>query len=103
MSKESFEIKYKDKGGLIKLREMMNDNETLSDIGRHFGVTRDRVRQWVHEYFQIKYDPRYARRQIVVDFIRETVMKYGEKDALKKLRGMNKTYIKEALKQTNGI
>lgn len=63
MTRDTFEKMYSEKGGLIQLRLMMDSLYTLKRIAEHFGVSRERVRQWTKEMFGVKYDPREARRK----------------------------------------
>ena len=63
MNKEDFEEKFKDKGGLEILKEFMENSFTLDFIGDHFGVTKERVAQWIKEIFGEKYDPRETRKE----------------------------------------
>lgn len=62
MNKELFEQKYKNLGGLPKLQEMMKNLETLDGIGKYFGVSKERVRQWSFEMFGEKYGAQKDRR-----------------------------------------
>ena len=66
MNSNKFEIKYGDKGGMGRLIQMKNNLSPQKEIAEHFGVTQERVRQWIWEFFGIKYDPRLDRRRIVL-------------------------------------
>jgi len=66
MNSKKFETKYGDKGGLGRLIQMKNNLSPQKEIAEHFGVTQERVRQWIWEFFGVKYDPRYERRKTVL-------------------------------------
>jgi len=62
MNIKEFDKKYTSKGGIEKLANMRALLMPLKSIGSHFGVSRERVRQWMIEFFGEKYDVRPHRR-----------------------------------------
>lgn len=45
--KDRFDVRHGEKGGIKTLVRMVEKRATLADIGKHFGVTRECVRQWI--------------------------------------------------------
>lgn len=99
MSKEYFDAKYKSKGGLNQLKEMMDKFATQSLIAKHFGVTKERVRQWAKQYFGMRYDPRYSRKREKIENIKTLFHQYGAEKTIKILGDKNSYYIEKALKE----
>ena len=92
----NFKDKYKNKGG-IKVLSMMRENcETLASIAYHFGVSKERICQWMEELFDEKYDPRKRRREAKIAMIMKLIKKLGIED-VKKMH-FNKNYLKKAIK-----
>lgn len=67
MMLKTFNKEYKKKGGMIMLNEMRALKNTQDSIANHFGVTKERVRQWLLEFFGKEYDPRYDRRNAIIE------------------------------------
>lgn len=63
---KTFNETYGDKGGMVILNEMRALKMKQDVIANHFGVTKERVRQWLLEFFGKKYDPRYDRRNSII-------------------------------------
>lgn len=55
MKIEDFEIKYKDKGGIAKLKELSSLCYSRSYIAEYFGVTNSSVYQWNYMFFDAGY------------------------------------------------
>ena len=55
MKIEDFDKKYKDKGGIAKLRELSALCYSRSYIARYFGVTNSSVYQWNYMFFESGY------------------------------------------------
>lgn len=103
MSQLYFDNKYKSKGGIKQLKKMMDDLCTLEQIGKHFGVVgKDRVRQWIRDYFGVTYDPRPLRRRKKVDDILVLFEKIGTEKTIKKLGDSQSSYLEQALKEYHG-
>lgn len=97
MTKEEFDKKYSDKGGISMLETMTKKQyKTLSSIGEYFGVCKERVRQWMIEMFDWRYDPRIARREQKIETMVDYILKNGEINLEMVFIGMNSKYIKEA-------
>ena len=75
MNISQFNEKYKDKGGFATLSEFKNNLETLLNIAKHFGVSKERAKQWMVEFYGENYDPRKERRessiQVMLDFAKD--------------------------------
>ena len=67
MNKKLFENKYGSKGGMKQLTKMRSSLSTQKAISLQFGVSRERVRQWMLEFFSDTYDPREKRREIIIE------------------------------------
>ena len=102
MNKELFNEKFHDKGGLGQLIIMKENLCTLKKIAEHFGVTRERVRQWMVDLFGDKYDPRYSRRQKKIDLINRILNQpdINGKDSIF-LNHIFKSYLNNTLKEIN--
>jgi len=66
MTVKEFDEKYGLKGGITKLTELRSLFYTQEYIAAHFSVTRERVRQWMLEFFGSAYDPRPDRREMII-------------------------------------
>lgn len=62
-----FNEKYPNCGGILKLTEMRAMKQTLDAIGNHFGVSKENVRLWLKDFYGVAYDPRYDRRNAIID------------------------------------
>lgn len=62
-----FNETYKEKGGIAKLNEMKALLLTTKFISDHFGVSKERVKQWFNEIWKEPYDPRPTRRQLIIE------------------------------------
>ncbi len=75
MNVVDFNSKYKEKGGMDELSKLRSLLFTRKYIASHFGVTNDRVRQWMIIFFGSDgYDSRPERKEAImesmVDFAR---------------------------------
>ena len=66
MTLEAFEKKYQEKGGIQKLSELRSLFFSQKYIAEHFGVSNERVRQWMLQFFGHDYDPREERRESII-------------------------------------
>lgn len=66
MTVQKFEEKYGDKGGINKLTELRSLLFTQKYIANHFGVTKERARQWILEFFGEPYNPIADRRDAIM-------------------------------------
>ena len=66
MNAENFNNKYRDKGGIVKLSEMIALLFPLSEIGKHFGFTKTRARQIISRIYGEPYDPRKCRKDALI-------------------------------------
>ena len=97
MNIEEFNKRYGDKGGIGALSEMRSNLETLEKIRLHFGVSRERIRQWMKEIFGEKYDPRKPRRERRINHIIDSIRKNGVDMTKEMMPGINKWYLKTAI------
>lgn len=96
MNIKDFNRKYELYGGIKQLIKMRNSFVPQKTIAIHFGVSQERVRQWMLEIFGSAYDPRPDRRKIA---IRKMVKYYYNNDKHlfdRKFKGS--AFYKEALK-----
>ena len=98
MTIERFNALYGNKGGIKQLTKMRDDCETLLNISTHFGVSKERVRQWMEEIFNSPYDPRAKRREIRVEAIKKLIQLHGVEKTKQLYSGINKSYLAEAIK-----
>lgn len=78
MTTQDFEKEYGDKGGIKILEEFVDNGFTTKFIGDHFGVTKERVGQWIEEIFGEKYDPRQMRKEYRIEKMIEFAMENSE-------------------------
>jgi len=97
MNIEEFNEKYKEQGGIKQLSSMRENLDTLKKISECFGVSGERARQWMIEFFEEKYDPRYKRRKKAIEAIKVLIDKYGLKKTRVLCQGTNKSYLKAAI------
>ncbi len=64
MDIKEFDKKYAEVGGIKELSEMRALLMPQASIAKRFGVSKERVRQWMLEFFGRKYDPRPARKKV---------------------------------------
>jgi len=100
MNQKLFNKRYGEKGGINQLFKMKSQLCTLKEIGGHFGVGRERVRQWMLELIKDKYDPRIARRKKRIEEIKN-MLKNTPSEDVQKLKMVNTYYFKEAMKEIN--
>lgn len=100
MDKNKFEQLHGHQGGIAKLEEFRSLLSPLSEIADHFGVVKERVRQWMREFYG-GYDPRKLRRERKIYEAKKLIIKVGYKQARKELPTINDENFKEALKQAN--
>tara|TARA_R100000789_G_scaffold97681_1_gene100513 strand:+ start:786 stop:1130 length:345 start_codon:yes stop_codon:yes gene_type:complete len=94
-----FDEKYVVQGGIKRLTEMKNNLRTLDDIAEQFNVSKERVTQWMVEFFDERYDPREERRNRKIHFMLKYLKKHGIDGFEKVSKYVNKSYKEEALKQ----
>lgn len=63
MTVKEFNKTYGRKQGILMLTQMRSMAITQDNIAKHFGVTKERVRQWMLEFFGSEYDPRQERKE----------------------------------------
>jgi len=80
MNLKQFEKKYSKVGGMNKLIEMRALLMPLKNIAETFGVSRERVRQWMLEFFGEKYDPRPDRRKRKQEILESGIVELKEQD-----------------------
>ncbi len=96
MNIKSFEEKYKEKGGLKKLAELRSLFTPQKTIARHFGVSQERVRQWMLQFFGTSYDPREDRRKVAM----ESMIEFYHQNSMEEFRSAFRgtAYYKDVLK-----
>lgn len=67
MNVKEFNTVYGRKQGMLMLTQMRSMDATQDSIANHFGVTKERVRQWMLEFFGVEYDPRVGRKERMVN------------------------------------
>lgn len=82
MNIKKFESMYGHKGGVVKLKEMMDALMTQSEIGDHFGVSAKRIRQWTMDFFGKSYDPRAQRKDLAI----KKMIEFAKKNSIDKFR-----------------
>ena len=66
MNTKTFEKKYGNKGGISKLTELRSFFLSQKYIANVFGVSQQRVKQWMKIFFGQEYDPREDRRDAIM-------------------------------------
>lgn len=95
---EQFNNKYKEKGGYEKFYKMVYlDNDTQSNISKHFGVRRETVRLWMKNLFGRTFDSRLERRDRKVTYMIEYMKNHSYEEMMEFFKFENKDYIQEAL------
>jgi|GEM_PF-3736299 len=77
MNIKDFEKKYSDKGGINKLTQHRALMEPQAYIAEYFGVSKERVRQWMKEFFGSAYDKRKDRQNVIMDSMIDFAKKNG--------------------------
>ena len=103
MTPKLFNEIYKSEGGTKYLIELRENLISLDNIAAHYGVTKERVRQWMVELFGEKYDPREERREKIIDLFAHLIKNHGEKEALRMYPQINRYYKKEAIKRAKNL
>jgi len=80
MNIAEFNVKYKDKGGFSKLNELRGLMFTYAYIGDHFGVSRERAKQWILEAFGENESPRKGRRERIVESMLDFAKFHSEEE-----------------------
>lgn len=75
-----FNEKYGKKGGIAKLTESRALMLTQDAIAKHYGVSKERIRQWMEKFFGGIYDPRAPRRIAFVDCMIEFAKANSEEE-----------------------
>lgn len=97
MTIKDFNNKYTENGGIKQLSDMRENLVTLKDISEHFDVSIERVRQWMIDFFEERYDPRYERRKRTIEAIEKLIDKHGIKRTKDLYPGINKSYLQSAI------
>jgi len=101
MTIEEFDKRYKRKGGIKQLSLMRERLDSLDKISKRFGVCKERVRQWMVEMFDETYDKRRERRLRKVEIVKDSIKKHGIEKTKALFPGLNRRYLKEAIKNLN--
>lgn len=96
-----FNERYKDKGGIGKLNEFRALLFTHSYIGNHFGVDRQRVKQWMEELYDKSYDPRKSRREAIVESMIDFAKVHTEQEFRNAFYFTNKEWFLQALSEAH--
>ena len=96
MTIERFDQIYGDRGGTQKLFSMKVNLATLKEISLQFGVSRERVRQWIKELYGEEYDPRMKRHNNLIMEIAGSIEMIGLDETKRKYK--NAKHIREATK-----
>ena len=96
MKIKKFNEEYKNNGGIYALTEMTAFLNTQDSIAKHFGVVKERIRQWNKEFFGETYDPRYERRDLII----ERMIQFYNKNTIEEFKEAysGTEYYKEVLK-----
>ena len=98
MTIKEFNKKYNQLGGIKQLSNMKANFDTLKEISEYFGVSKERVRQWMIELFGEKYDTRYDRRDKRIEIVQQLIKKIGIENVKKMYPNINKDYLRYAIK-----
>lgn len=82
MNVKEFDAKYKTRGGFNVLDYMKGERFSTTYIGRHFGLTRERVRQIIKDIYHINYDPKPERKEKII----ESMLKFASKHPVEEFR-----------------
>lgn len=84
MAKENkiklFHEKYKLRGGFNVLDWMKEERFSTEYIGDHFGITRERVRQIIHDIYGIDYNPKIERKERIINSMLKFAMKHSPEE-----------------------
>ena len=94
---EKFSEKYKDKGGFVKLNELIKELKTQDQIAQHFSVTRYTIRSWSKAFFGKIYDPRLGRRGMHIEAILDFMKTHSKEESEQTFKNTNRDYYNEAL------
>lgn len=97
MTIEEFNDKYNEQGGIKILSDMRSALSTQKAISLHFGVSVERVRQWMIEFFGEIYDPREERKLMRVKSIENSIRKNGIEKTKLLYPEINRVYLKTAI------
>lgn len=78
MTVKEFNTTYGRKQGILMLTQMRSSSNTQDMIANHFGVSKERVRQWMIEFFGSEYDPRQDRKERMMN----SMLDFARKNAL---------------------
>jgi len=94
MNTENFNKIYEEKGGFELLEKMVHSSATQKTIANYFGVSGQRVKQWVNEMFGINYDPRKFRKMKKINDMKTLIEEIGI-ESVKRMYS-NRYYVKKA-------
>ena len=98
MTIQNFEKMHGKQGGMKQLTHMRDSCATLQSIADQFKVSKTRVGQWMIDIFGQNYDPRYDRRRLKIEAVEKLVKKFGVEKTKELYAGINKEYLKKAIK-----
>lgn len=99
MNIDRFNEKYIDKGGVAKLAEMRAEMRPQGYIARHFGVSRERVKQWIKDMFGTDHDMRKARREKTIREMIEFARNHTKKEVWQQFKSNTPSYRREAIRR----
>lgn len=99
MTVDLFNKRYGEKGGIYKLLDMKSNLATLKQISEHFGVGKERVRQWMVDLTGEKYDPRFERRSRRIEEISMFLKGLDPEQRKKYQKMVGKDYYKKAMEK----
>lgn len=85
------------KQGMIMLTQMRSMAYQQDAIANHFGVTKERVRQWMLEFFGSEYDPRIDRKDRMISNMEDFAKIHTEEEFREAYNGSE--YFDEVLKK----
>ena len=97
MNIKKFNEKYQSKGGFAKLTELKQNLATLENIGKHFELSKERIKQLMIVFFGEAYDPRKDRRNNLIKAMLKFAETHTEKEFMDAFVNENGEYLKEAL------
>lgn len=97
MKIKEFEAKYGKQGGIEKLTQLRALLFSQDFIAEHFGVSKERIRQWMKEFFGSTYDKRKDRKDIMIIGMIDFAKKNTKEDFEEAYK--YSVYYEEALKQ----
>jgi hypothetical protein len=99
MNVEKFNKKFAEKGGFKKLSEMRTMNIRVAEIASYFGISKFSVNKYMVKLFGVKYDPRQARRESIINDMVSFLQLHPREQFESTYFDRSKSYRREAIKR----